>query len=275
MVNQNSTNSRNKPRVALDAAGDVLVSWDDYRTGQPSRHLGPPLRRPERRLGSGAQDQPEHARLSAGERPHPLPGAGRRGGLLGSHGRQAPGPQARCRRRAPGRSHPDRLTRQRGPHRPGRRRRAGRDGAPPSGRGRTCSSTPASSTAPGMPSEATSCRARETLDSEWDPVVAAGGQGSFAVAWNSAGPLILSPIPEPIPQDQDGRDGSSFGVFAQRLQSSSLCAAGSEVLCLDGGRFQARVSWKNPYTGETGTGKTLPLTGDTGSFWFFSPATSS
>ena len=38
------------------------------------------------------------------------------------------------------------------------------------------------------------------------------------------------------------------------------------------GAFQARVSWKNPYTGETGTGKALPLTGDTGSFWFFNPA---
>ena len=32
------------------------------------------------------------------------------------------------------------------------------------------------------------------------------------------------------------------------------------------------MSWKNPYTGETGTGKALPLTGDTGSFWFFDPA---
>ncbi|HTG37173.1 MAG TPA: hypothetical protein VLB76_30010, partial [Thermoanaerobaculia bacterium] len=34
----------------------------------------------------------------------------------------------------------------------------------------------------------------------------------------------------------------------------------------------ARVDWKNPFTGQTGTGKALPLTGDTGAFWFFDAA---
>ena len=107
-------------------------------------------------------------------------------------------------------------------------------------------------------------------DTEWNPVAAAGGLGSFAVAWSSAG-FIGFGIPELPPHLEDGRDGSEFGVFAQRFQAPD-CAAGSEVLCLADGRFQARVSWKNPFTGETGTGKALPLTGDTGSFWFFNPA---
>jgi hypothetical protein len=109
----------------------------------------------------------------------------------------------------------------------------------------------------------------DPIDTEWGPVAAAGGLGSFAAAWSSAG-FIGSGIPELPPHLEDGRDGSEFGVFAQRFQAPA-CAAGSETLCLQGGRFKARVDWKNPYTGETGTGKALPLTGDTGSFWFFGP----
>ena len=104
-------------------------------------------------------------------------------------------------------------------------------------------------------------------DLETDPAVSAGG-GSFAAVWTSNGfPPLFPSIPFVVP---DGRDGSGAGIFAQAF-SSPKCAAGSEVLCLEGGRFQARVSWKNPFTGETGTGKTLPLTGDTGAFWFFQP----
>lgn len=106
----------------------------------------------------------------------------------------------------------------------------------------------------------------DTTDLETDPAVAAGGLGNFAAVWTSNGfPSPVFPFITP-----DGRDGSGTGIFGQAY-SSLTCAAGSEVLCLQGGRFQARVSWKNPFTGETGTGKTLPLTGDTGSFWFFDP----
>jgi hypothetical protein len=105
-------------------------------------------------------------------------------------------------------------------------------------------------------------------DSQLDPSVAAGGAG-FSVAWTSDGRGVFFPVPVP-PQFLNGRDGDQLGVFAQRFQNPT-CAGGSEVLCLQGGQFQARVSWRNPYTGETGTGKTLPLTDDTGAFWFFSP----
>jgi hypothetical protein len=105
-------------------------------------------------------------------------------------------------------------------------------------------------------------------DAQLDPAVAAGGYG-FSVAWTSYGRGQFFPIPPP-PAILNGRDGDGSGVFSQRFQNP-VCAGGSEVLCLGGGQFQARVSWKNPYTGETGTGKSLPLTGDTGAFWFFSP----
>ena len=99
------------------------------------------------------------------------------------------------------------------------------------------------------------------------PAVAAGG-GGFVVAWANGG---QRPIFFPFPAGP-GLDGSELGIFAQRFQTPG-CAAGSEVLCLGADhRFEARVSWKNPYNGDTGTGKALPLTGDTGAFWFFDPA---
>jgi hypothetical protein len=106
-----------------------------------------------------------------------------------------------------------------------------------------------------------------TTDLQTDLAVSAGGLGNFAAVWASNGvPSPVFPFFTP-----DGRDGSGVGVFGRAFSSLS-CAAGSEALCLQGGRFQARVSWKNPFTGETGTGRTLPLTGDTGAFWFFDPA---
>jgi hypothetical protein len=109
-------------------------------------------------------------------------------------------------------------------------------------------------------------------DFELEPAVAAGGTGNLLVAWTSGGfpPLFPGGIPP-------GRDGSEWGVYAQRFQAPA-CAAGTAHLCLgqplaSGGQlFDVQVSWKNPYTGETGTGRSLPLTGDTGAFWFFDPA---
>jgi hypothetical protein len=47
---------------------------------------------------------------------------------------------------------------------------------------------------------------------------------------------------------------------------------GAPSLCLNGDRFRAEVTWRVPTTGEQGTGQPIPLTGDTGAFWFFDPA---
>ncbi len=107
-----------------------------------------------------------------------------------------------------------------------------------------------------------------TNDIEVEPSVSAGGAGSFAAVWTSTGvPVPTSPQPPSFP----GRDGDGTGVFGQAFLSPG-CAANAETLCLQNGRFQARVSWKNPFNTDTGTGKTLPLTGDTGAFWFFDPS---
>jgi hypothetical protein len=52
--------------------------------------------------------------------------------------------------------------------------------------------------------------------------------------------------------------------------AASACTSGP-ALCLNGDRFVAEVSWKD-FQGNTGTGKAVSLTNDTGYFWFFNEA---
>src|SRR5215475_7691384 len=48
------------------------------------------------------------------------------------------------------------------------------------------------------------------------------------------------------------------------------CAASSTSLCLDAGRFNVSVAWETT-DGRAGAGQAVPLTPDTGYFWFFTP----
>src|SRR4051812_4793061 len=99
------------------------------------------------------------------------------------------------------------------------------------------------------------------------PAAAADAAGSVVAAWTSTGPPFSVPIdPNPLNMTQDG-DGS--GVFAQRLTTASC--AGTDQLCLNGGRFHVAVQYRNPTTGELQPGHAAPLTGDSGAFWFFGP----
>src|SRR4051812_2519612 len=52
-------------------------------------------------------------------------------------------------------------------------------------------------------------------------------------------------------------------------REKASCAPAATRLCLDGNRFQAEVSWTAPGVG-SGAGQAVPLTADTGLFWFFS-----
>ncbi len=49
---------------------------------------------------------------------------------------------------------------------------------------------------------------------------------------------------------------------------SASCSPDATHLCLAGGRFEVSASWRTA-AGTTGAGQTLPLTADTGAFWFF------
>jgi predicted outer membrane repeat protein len=51
---------------------------------------------------------------------------------------------------------------------------------------------------------------------------------------------------------------------------AATCVPGPTDLCLNGGRFRVSLTWKAQ--GNQGAGQAVPLTSDTGYFWFFSPA---
>jgi hypothetical protein len=59
------------------------------------------------------------------------------------------------------------------------------------------------------------------------------------------------------------------GAAANGTRAEGACTGGDATLCLAGQRFEVRASWQNA-TGGSGTGQALPLTPDTGAFWFFS-----
>ena len=48
------------------------------------------------------------------------------------------------------------------------------------------------------------------------------------------------------------------------------CVSDATTLCLNAGRFRVQASWRAPALPNAGTGNAVPLTGDTGYFWFFS-----
>ncbi|HEX4952481.1 MAG TPA: hypothetical protein VF017_03685 [Thermoanaerobaculia bacterium] len=49
------------------------------------------------------------------------------------------------------------------------------------------------------------------------------------------------------------------------------CRPGPRALCLQEGRFRVEAQWRTPQ-GTSGTGQAMPLTADTGYFWFFDQA---
>jgi ELWxxDGT repeat protein len=58
---------------------------------------------------------------------------------------------------------------------------------------------------------------------------------------------------------------------AERAAATGTCVPSSRRLCLNGGRFAVEASWKD-FSGHTGAGTAVPLSGDTGYFWFFDAA---
>jgi pre-peptidase len=75
----------------------------------------------------------------------------------------------------------------------------------------------------------------------------------------------------PASSMEDFLRGEMRDLAALAPQSASaVCLADGTTLCLNGGRFQVRVSWRVPTQGTSGVGQAVPLTSDTGYFWFFS-----
>ena len=60
----------------------------------------------------------------------------------------------------------------------------------------------------------------------------------------------------------------SWTGSASAADVATPCVPGETTLCLAGGRFEVQASWRTR-DGNTGTGKAVALTADTGYFWFF------
>jgi YVTN family beta-propeller protein len=58
------------------------------------------------------------------------------------------------------------------------------------------------------------------------------------------------------------------GVDVVRFAPPASCTASATQLCLRGNRFAVTVDWRTPQ-GQNGAGQALPLTAETGLFWFF------
>jgi PKD repeat protein len=72
----------------------------------------------------------------------------------------------------------------------------------------------------------------------------------------------------------ENEHGASEFVEASATMPEAICAAGDTSLCLNHERFRVEVTWNVPWDTEgfgEGVGQALPLTRDTGYFWFFHP----
>ncbi len=91
----------------------------------------------------------------------------------------------------------------------------------------------------------------QTVGDQLAPRTATDGRGGWVFAW----------VSEPL--GQNGGD-----LFARRFTSTAPCAFAA---CLRDGEFGIDVAWRDPRSGNTGSGHGVLLTGDTGAFWFFTP----
>jgi hypothetical protein len=75
---------------------------------------------------------------------------------------------------------------------------------------------------------------------------------------------------------QSGQTGIFAGTVGAGLYQHDLtgdsCSFAGASLCLGGSRFRVDVSWTAASIGQSGVGIPMPLTADSGAFWFFQPS---
>jgi hypothetical protein len=90
-------------------------------------------------------------------------------------------------------------------------------------------------------------------------------QGTYDTRWDND---VLNPAFASL-------HASDFEVVQLGWKPSSgpdnPCVSNDRSLCLNKGRFEVQADWTTP-NGQTGTGHAVPLTSDTGTFWFFNDA---
>ena len=105
-------------------------------------------------------------------------------------------------------------------------------------------------------------------------ITTAGAATQFGIRDADGESAIPTPASAPIGIAAGG-DGNiwfteSAGNQIGRLKlTGGLCAQDATTLCLNAGRFKVQTRWFTR-DGASGSGQAVPLTGDTGYFWFFS-----
>jgi len=91
-------------------------------------------------------------------------------------------------------------------------------------------------------------------------------------AWQASPLLVSPPFLTTFGEDAAGEIYLAASGDLLRLTGPDLppteCTAGAHTLCLEGGRFRAEITWRTP-GGQEGPGNAVPLTDDSGYFWFF------
>ncbi|MEZ5313344.1 MAG: hypothetical protein R2862_06630 [Thermoanaerobaculia bacterium] len=94
---------------------------------------------------------------------------------------------------------------------------------------------------------------RNPLDQDFQPIL---DTSHLHVCGAAAAPAASAPPPAPP---------------RTALAPETACVPGPATLCLQGGRFEVTIDWQTA-AGATGPGQAVPLTDDSGYFWFFDDA---
>lgn len=105
----------------------------------------------------------------------------------------------------------------------------------------------------------------------WHWTVGVPFQGGAMIWGREAEVALLSPGVYPVTLLAANAVGSAMASAEVRVESAAgtPCVADARTLCLNGGRFKVFADWATAGDSEWGTG--VPLTADSGYFWFFDP----
>ncbi|MDQ5858566.1 MAG: hypothetical protein M3542_09880 [Acidobacteriota bacterium] len=109
----------------------------------------------------------------------------------------------------------------------------------------------------------------ETLANRIGRMTTDGVVSRFSIPTAGSQPNIITPGPDGALWFTQLR-ANKIGRILPDVQIPQACLVTSETLCLNAERFRVDVRWRVPSQGTSGVGTALPLTGDTGYFWFFS-----
>jgi hypothetical protein len=86
---------------------------------------------------------------------------------------------------------------------------------------------------------------------------------------NAAGELASVADTAAFPSTSAPGASAPMAPAAEKREAESACSPGSTTLCLQDGRFQVKAFWQRSPLGPVAEARAVPLTGDTGYFFFF------